>query len=106
MVKECCEEGSAFTNSEHKPTWVEEFLGAYDFIQATKSNQRSFWSLPPAEKQAWANIILKEMFRHMEDIHRGWKELEEMGKQGIVAQNIFINTWIEVLPKSNGKQSV
>jgi hypothetical protein len=54
----------------------------------------------PSEQQATVNVWLHEIFRHLEDIHRSWKELEYIEqKYGLKAQNIYVSTWIEIMPK-------
>jgi len=40
------------------------------------------------------------MFRHLEDIHRGWKELAYIERKfGIRGQSVYVSVWNQILPK-------
>jgi hypothetical protein len=98
VVKDCCE-GSPL-GIKPRFRWIDDFINAYQFIDNTRTSQIDFAAMTPPEQQAMVNIWLHEIFRHLEDIHRSWKELEYIEqKYGLKAMNTFVSTWIQILPK-------
>ena len=98
MVKECCEGSELGTKPRFK--WIDDFNSAFQYIDNTRTSQIDFASLSPECQQAWVNVILHEMFRHLEDIHRGWKELAYIERKfGIRGQSVYVSVWNQILPK-------
>lgn len=53
--------------------------------------------MSPAERQAFAEFLAKEIFRHVDDIKRGLSDLEELEKRyGVQPRYKYIDKWIEV----------
>jgi len=56
-----------------------------------------FSDLTPAERQAWADVTLHELFRHVDDIVHIVNDLEKMEKHHGVKPNYkFVGKWIEI----------
>ena len=94
MTESCCEGDGVPIK---RKTWVDEFVDIYGLIDENKSNVIDFASLTPEAQQEFADMILKEIFRHLEDIRRGAEELAYIKKRfNITARGVYVSTWIQV----------
>lgn len=59
--------------------------------------QINYSRMTKAERQAFADFQMKEVYRHYDDIKKIKEDLEYMkSAYGIKPREIFVNTWIEV----------
>ena len=59
----------------------------------------NFSGLSMERKQALADFIYKEIYRHRDDIERGYNELKYIADQfGIIPDRVYFDQWIEVIP--------
>jgi hypothetical protein len=99
---DCCEGETAFVpvDGDLKSNWFERFLSKYKWIKGRAKRHLEFAAMSPERRQATADMILKGIFRHLEDIERGVEDLEYIYEHfKITADDVYIATWI----KTRGK---
>ena len=80
------------------PRWLNELYDAFEGMTESDTKQVAFQGLTHLEQQALLDLLVKETWRHIDDVRVGWDEIQTAIAQNpnLIIRNVFIAKWVKI----------